>query len=224
MSKKPVDDRRRKLDELKKKQHSSERRGTIIAIVVALAAGGALIFGAVVATNGGDGPQAISNVADIGVPAADAGCDEVKAEDEKKVSANHVAGQVAYPNPPSSGNHNGTPAPGNIRFYARDDDRAPEQLVHNLEHGYVVVWYDDDLPQADVDQLQALSRTISDDHRKFIVAPWRRGKFEGSKDVVMASWARQQHCAKLSGSAVEAFTKDYDFKGDKSVAPEKNAP
>lgn len=223
MTNKSADDRRRKLDELKKKQRSSERRGTIIAIVVALLLGAGLIGGAYMASKK-DPSAPKENVADIGVPAADAGCGEVKVEDEKKVSANHVNGPVPYPNPPSSGNHNGTPAPGNIRFYERGTDRQPEQLVHNLEHGYIVVWYDSDLPDVEVEQLKSLSRSIAEDHRKFIVFPWNRGKFEGTKNVVVASWARQQACDKVSGSAIEAFVKDYDFKGDKSVAPEKNAP
>jgi hypothetical protein len=223
VAKKPVDDRRRKLDELKRKQHSSERRGTIIAIAVALLVGGLLIGGAVV-TSTNDPSAAKEDLDAIGVPAAEAGCGEVKAEDEKKVSAAHVPGQVEYPNPPSSGNHNGQTAPGNIRFYPRDTDRAPEQIVHNLEHGYLVAWYDDDLTQEEVDQLQAVSRSITDDNRKFIAVPWTRGKFEGNANVALATWARMQLCEKISGEAIGAFSKDYGFKGDKNVAPEKNAP
>lgn len=222
MAKKPVDDRRRKLDELKKKQKSTERRGTVVAIVVSLVAAGALITGAVMSTKS-DPSAPIEDIDAIGVAQAEAGCAEVKEDDPAKVSANHVNGQVAYPNPPSSGNHNPQPAPGNLRFYARDSDRAPEQLVHNLEHGYVVVWYDDDLPQEEVDLLQSLSRSITDDHRKFIVSPWRRGKFEGDANVAMTAWARQQLCSKVSGAAIKAFAEQYDYRGGKSVAPEKNA-
>ena len=223
MSKKPVDDRRRKLDELKRKQHASEKRGTIVAIVVALLAGGALITGAVM-TSRNDPAAPKADLAEIGVAKADAACGDVVPEDEKKVRAQHVAGQVQYPNPPSSGDHNGTPAPGNIRFYARDTDRAPEQIVHNLEHGYTVVWYDDDLPQEEVDMLQSVARSIADDNRKFIVFPWIRGKFEGDKNIGIASWARMQLCGKVSGEVIEAFSDEYGFKGDKNVAPEKNAP
>lgn len=222
MAKKPVDDRRRKLDELKKKQKSTERRGTVIAIVVSLIAAGALITGAVMSSK--SSPSApTEDINAIGVAQGEAGCSEVKEIDAEKLGANHVGGQVAYPNPPAAGNHNPQPAPRNLRFYARDTDRAPEQLVHNMEHGYVVVWYDDDLPQEEVAMLQSVERSLKDDHPKFIVSPWRRGKFEGDANVAMSAWARQQLCGKVSGAAIKAFAEQYDYRGDKSVAPEKNA-
>lgn len=221
MSKKPVDDRRRKLDELKKKQRSSEKRGTIIAIVVALAAGSALVAGAVM-TAKTDKAAPVENIDTIGVSLEEASCGEVKAIDEKKVSAQHVPNQVAYPNPPSAGDHNAQTAPGNVRFYSRDNAKAPENLVHNLEHGYVVVWYDDDLPQQEVDQLRSVAGSISEDHRKFIVAPWTRGKFEGEANVAMTAWARTKFCNKVSGAAIKDFAEEFDYRGDGNVAPEKN--
>ena len=223
MPKKPVDDRRRKLDELKKKQRSSEKRGTVIAILLAVLLGGGLIAGAVLTKKSDKGTQTVDDVSTIGVSAELAGCGEVASVDEKKVSAQHVNGQVAYPNPPSAGDHNGQTAPANIRFYARDNAKAPENLVHNLEHGYVVVWYDDDLPQTEVDELQSIAASISDKHRKFIVAPWTRGKFEGNANVGVTAWARTQLCEKVSGAAIKQFAEEYDYRGDKSVAPEKNA-
>jgi hypothetical protein len=53
--------------------------------------------------------------------------------------------------PPTSGQH--YPVPAEAGFYTE----APqdEQLVHNLEHGYVIIWYNcDDLSSAECEQLQ----------------------------------------------------------------------
>jgi uncharacterized protein DUF3105 len=62
-------------------------------------------------------------------------------EDVPIQGANHIpVGQPHEPynsNPPTSGPHYATPAEAG--FY----DAAPpdEQLVHDLEHGYVIIWY-----------------------------------------------------------------------------------
>ena len=49
--------------------------------------------------------------------------------------------------PPDSGSHYANPAPFTKHFYAEADRPAVETLVHNLEHGYTVVWYRADAPE-----------------------------------------------------------------------------
>lgn len=78
-------------------------------------------------------------------------------------SARHIAlGESHEPynsDPPTSGPHYAQPAEAG--FYAK----APpdEQLVHNLEHGYVILWYScAGLPNADCDKLQSDLREVMD--------------------------------------------------------------
>src|SRR6185436_3509445 len=56
--------------------------------------------------------------------------------------------------PPTSGEH--YPVPAEAGFYTAEDEVPPdEQLVHNLEHGYVIIWYNcDDLTDDECEQLQ----------------------------------------------------------------------
>ena len=75
---------------------------------------------------------------DAGVAAEDAGCTDV--EESEAEGQEHVEDgtDIEYgTQPPSSGNHYGTPA--DAGFY--DSAIPEEQAVHNLEHGQIVVWY-----------------------------------------------------------------------------------
>ena len=60
--------------------------------------------------------------------------------------------------PPSYGPHWATPVLGSRPFYTVKDRPQMEQLVHNLEHGYTIVWYDSTIKG---DQLTAL-KDLSD--------------------------------------------------------------
>ena len=51
--------------------------------------------------------------------------------------------------PPTSGSHNPSPAIYNVY----DDPVDQMLLVHNLEHGAIVVQYGDQVPQAEIDQI-----------------------------------------------------------------------
>ena len=66
------------------------------------------------------------------------------------------------PIPPTGGRHNPVSLGDTNRFYPVSAQPRPERAVHNLEHGYVVAWYDAKLPNAQVAALQA-SAFIQDD-------------------------------------------------------------
>ena len=56
-------------------------------------------------------------------------------------------------------------------------DRPPvETLVHNLEHGYTVLWYREGAPDDVVDDAERAAKTFGGDDYdpadKFIAAPW----------------------------------------------------
>ncbi len=230
-------DRRRRIEEIKKQQKNTERRTTYIFVGIAVLLAAGLIASAVV-FGGSDDDAALTA---LGTPKADAGCTD-PVEADKELSGQHVgpgasdaklAGitQVSYATtPPTGGDHYLQAAAPNKLFYDRDDVIQPERLVHNLEHGYVVVWYDKQASGDDLDTLRKISRNISEitDRRfgggpKLIVAPYNRGDFEGDNNIGMTSWGASQMCKGVSGEAIQGFIGDYRADGPKSKAPEKAA-
>ncbi len=67
--------------------------------------------------------------------------------------------------------------------------------MHNLEHGYTVVWYRADAPSKQIKDLQRIAKTFgSEDYNpadKFIAAPWSDADgagFPAGKNVVITRW------------------------------------
>lgn len=171
-------------------------------------------------------------IADVGVAASAAGCAAVTTN-AATGNQQHVAeGTVVKyaQTPPDSGAHYPTPAPFAKRFYTTADRPAVETLVHNLEHGYTVVWYRSTLAKDQVDQLQQISKTFKDEtynaSEKFITAPWSDADgagFPAGKNVVFARWyadpanpadtAKQkgvrQACTTVSGASIQSFMAQY---------------
>ena len=116
--------------------------------------------------------------------------------------------------PPSSGPHYPVPAP--FDFYT--DPVEQIRLVHNLEHGAVVIQYGPDVPQADIRELEEWYR---DDPNGIVVAPHPAL----GDQVALTAWTRSPaknnrygngHLAKCPGfdeGAADAFVKAYGFKG-----------
>lgn len=108
-------------------------------------------------------------------------------------------------NPPSSGLHFGRTAPWGTSA-ARIDDRM---LVHNLEHGGIVVHYKD-LADAEVDALEELVDSYADG---VIANP----NPDIPTKVGMAAWGDVQTCAKYSTAVVKAFIKEHCNKGPEKI-------
>lgn len=100
--------------------------------------------------------------------------------------------------------------------------------MHNLEHGYTIVWYDESTPKDQVDELKKLAPLTRDDKYagpKFIVSAWdqTRGAFPSGKHIAMSHWgAKEGHrqlCGSVSGAAIATFVQDYPY----TDSPEPNA-
>jgi hypothetical protein len=121
--------------------------------------------------------------------------------------------------PPSYGPHWATPVLSSRPFYTVKDRPQMEQLVHNLEHGYTIIWYDATIKG---DQLTAL-KNLSESARsrtetapaKFIVSAWddAYGHFPSGKHIGISHWgaatSHVQLCGKVSGQVVTSFIKKY---------------
>ena len=119
--------------------------------------------------------------------------------------------------PPTSGPHYGEEASAGL--HDTNSYKYPAgDLVHNLEHGYIIFWYNcailDDSACA---QLKTQLRTVMDDVGgvKVIAYPWP------SLDVPVAatSWGRLQKFESFDTSKDRAF-----YSANLNRAPEPNAP
>jgi hypothetical protein len=119
--------------------------------------------------------------------------------------------------PPTSGLHYAEEAQAG--FYDENTYTYPAgYLVHNLEHGYVIFWYDCDLlDESACSELKSQIRTVMDDLGgvKLIAYPW------SSLDVplVMTSWGRMQRFEAFDAEQAKAF-----YRANLNQAPEPNAP
>ena len=91
-------------------------------------------------------------------------------------------------NPPTSGTH--YPEHFSSEFFHENEYEFPEGfLVHNLEHGYVIFWYNCDLLDESgcaelKDQIQSVMTRVN--MNKVIAYPWQKI----DQPVVMTSWGR----------------------------------
>jgi len=120
--------------------------------------------------------------------------------------------------PPTSGRHYADPAAAG--FY--DSDPYPNHpeghLVHSLEHGYVIFWYNCDLLSATAcNDLKAQIKDVMQGEANFkvIAFPWK------SLDVpvVMTSWGRLLKLTTFDPAQATAFVKTY-----RNQSPEPSAP
>ena len=99
----------------------------------------------------------------------------------------------------------------------------PERAVGNLNHGYIVIWYDAKLPAADVKILQSASAG----NTRTLVVPWTRNVFSGNQHVVLTAWDRTQRCTKSSAKVISAFAatyRDADASGQGWASPSAPTP
>ncbi len=179
-------------------------------------------------------------LAQIGAKQSEAGCSQVTKTPASGGSDHRPDGsKIDYETtPPAFGPHFQVPAPFSRKFYTARDRPAVSTLVHNLEHGYTILWYDDTIANDDerLAQVRAIANLFERDSGptgKFVVAPWTKDDgpaLPGGKHVAMTHWSVggggadsqvgvSQYCARASGEAVETFVKDYPY----SDSPEPSA-
>jgi hypothetical protein len=218
-------DRKAKLEEMRRQQAAAERRRTMLVGGIA----GALVLALVAVVGIVIRNQIIKNdMTRIGAAEAAASCDPATS-DKVTGASQHVGPGTDSPNvtrvtyatvPPSSGQHFAVPEAPSRAFYTASDRPPLETLVHNLEHGYTIVWYDEKLPKAEQDRLRTLAplaRKADNPGPKFIVSAWdsSRGALPAGKPIALSHWGAQQghrmYCGKVSGAAIQHFTKRFPY-------------
>jgi hypothetical protein len=137
---------------------------------------------------------------------------------------NHVtelpAGYKHNSDPPTSGAHGSQPAAWDLY------DEPVDQLIviHNLEHGGVVIQYGDEVPESDVTGLVDWYR---DDPNGIVIAP----RPELGDQIALEAWNGEKHgngnsqngtgvlvkCPRFDDAAFDAFLEEYGFKGPELI-------
>ncbi len=240
MAKKSTKDleRRALVEQMRQEQARQERRrsllilGGCIVVVVGLLAAALVPY---LKDKHDKNVIAGTPISKIGVTEAEAGCDAVTTKSAQGSGQHKTTGvPLTYADaPPAFGPHWPNYLQGSeIRnFYSRADRPEKERLVHSLEHGHTILWYDDTVKegtQAYKDLQTMASKFDSDAY--FMTAPWTAadgGSFPEGKHIALTHWTGPnnqkgvwQYCAKPSGEVVKSFTSKYL----PSNSPEPGAP
>lgn len=162
--------------------------GTVLgSVVLALVLGGILVFAAL---NPGSGRNRLLTDPDDAI--------EGVAVASGQLDNTHVTGTVDYDQvPPNSGDHNAVPQ--TCAVY--DAPIAPEHAVHSMEHGALWVTYNDDLPDAEVEELA--SKMQGDQYRLMSPVP------EQTSPINLSAWGRRLSVDSAGDERVDQFLEAY---------------
>ena len=229
-------DRRAKIEAMRRAEAAKQRRRSIAFLVVAIVVGLGLI-GAVVIPSylGQRNDPANKSMSDFGVSTAAANCGKVQTtpntnSQELRQHVQDGTVEKYQTVPPSFGPHWASPIFPSREFYTARDRPPMERLVHNLEHGYTIIWYDATVKGKQLEALKDVATSARNSEQagpghKFIVSSWddSYGKFPAGKHIGISHWGAQsshtQVCGKVSGAAVQSFM----TKFPSTDAPEPNA-
>ena len=146
----------------------------------------------------------------------------------------HISDPEATPQewntfPPTSGPHFG-------QWVIWGEYEEPIRLaeaVHNLEHGGIVMYYGEDVPEEEV---AALRRFYREDPTAMLLSPlprlgdkiavtaWYAPTQEGEEQLAGTSQGILAECTRFDENAFEAFRDAYRFQGPERIAPESLEP
>ena len=239
-------DRRERVAQMQAAQKRAERRRLFV-VIGACVAVIAIIGGAVAWAIIGEQNKKSEALQSISGDIAAAACDPLT-DDAASGSSDHVGPGTNQANvtkikystvPPSSGQHFAVPAVDKRRVYTVANAPRIETLVHNLEHGYTILWYDRSVEKEQAASFEALSTKINamkESANKFIISPWdpAYGAFPEGKKYALSHWSadydqasgkvsnqkgHRQLCGGLNTTVVEDFVKKFPW----SSAPEPGA-
>lgn len=126
--------------------------------------------------------------------------------------------------PATSGPHRAQPlAP--VVWNSYDDPLPESKLLHNLEHGGVVVQYGNGVPQGAVDVILGWYR---ESPNGIVVAPLPeqlvQGKPELANEIALTAWTNLQTCKRFNEKAFSNFVDLYRGQGPEPIPVESLQP
>ena len=211
---------------MQKDQARSDKRRTLLIVAASIIVGLAIIaYPAIRLIQ--DSRTRNTAITDIGAAASGASCDAVINDKTSGLQDHQPEGTpIKYTvSPPSSGPHYEVWAPFGKTFYTDGDRPAVSNLVHNLEHGYTILWYNEAIAgsQEKVDLIERISKAKLPDSAagKFIAAPFKStdgAAWPAGKNIAFSHWGagdattaqgHRQFCAEPSGAALKDFMDKY---------------
>ena len=209
--------RRREQERKQTEQRKAAWRTNLVTIVVALVVIGIVVFAIA--------SERQTTEAPVGVAAGEADCQPV--EEADALEGQHIKEGEAHgeynTDPPTSGPHYEIPA--DPAFYTSAVE--PERVVHNLEHGQIVLWYPSDLAAEDKDLIEEIvddepAATVGNPYdglpneAKIAMTAWLAGEGDAPGKGVL------QTCAEVSQAAVNEFREKYQGRGPEPFTPRFN--
>jgi Protein of unknown function (DUF3105) len=237
-------DRRAVVEQMQREAKAAERKRTLtvvaVCVTVALVIVGLAVYQVLKDKQAKD-RLAAQQLTDIGASATAAGCTPIQQKDARG-QGQHTLQKVIYDTvPPAYGPHNPTPDSSGKHFFTAAERPPLEVLVHNLEHGWTIVWYDESIASNDA-AMQSLKDTAAkfdahgrDPRYNMIIAPWTKSDGEGQpipdgKHIAFTHWSihqpvytpptsskqpasfgELQFCSSFSGAALSAFMKKFPY-------------
>jgi len=136
--------------------------------------------------------------------------------------------------PPAFGQHYDVWEPIDRKLYGTSDRPEIGKLIHNLEHGYTILWYDETAADdadtvSDIRAIASKFQGADDNYRnKFKAAPWTSedgDPFPDGQHIALTHWSVGgtgedatgeqvgvwQYCSAPSGAALEDFMVQYPY-------------
>lgn len=121
---------------------------------------------------------------------------DTRSDPTRAAGQNHVPNPSYAVNPPAGGDH--APSAARSGVYEGSSVPADGALVHSLEHGYVVVWHQPELPPEQVDELEEFERRHDGD----VVVAERSGL---PVPVAATAWGQRLLCQEVEPKTLDRF-------------------
>lgn len=170
-------------------------------VVVACAIIAAVVFA--VGSGGGDDADDVDD-ASLTAAANEAGCTYRSFPNEgQEHTADKLTAADFDTNPPTSGQHNPTPAPDGV--YAPGNEPAIENWVHTLEHGRIILQYKPGTPTGVVSQLTTLFNEDVADSGGAYHSVLMQNNSRMRPQVAAVAWRHYMTCDEFTPAALDAF-------------------
>jgi hypothetical protein len=206
--------RRERLEREEAARRAAARRRTL-QVGAGVVVGLVVIAAAALLALGSGGKDDAVDVTKLTADAKAAGCTFKQWPQEGRT---HTSSKVNYKtNPPTSGNHNPTPAQDG--FYRAGNTPPKENFVHSLEHGRIEFQYKPGTPTGDVAKLRALAEEPINGSAGYHVL-----LFENNTDMptqfAATAWTKSITCSSVSPAAINAmreFRQGYTDEGPEFI-------
>jgi uncharacterized protein DUF3105 len=221
-SRTPAPPRRVQAPKARREERDPAERRRLLLLVAAAVLGIAVLAGGVaLIAMAASGPSAADALRDAGCTSQTFPAQETTHITERDEDFDYNS------DPPTSGPHHPTQPPFDI--YSEPVEQY--RLIHNLEHGGIVIQYGDDVPES---QITAIRDWYLDDPNGIVVAPYPKlgaqialGAWTADEDESGQPTNQRGHlakCPRFDEEAFDAFVDEYAFRGPEAFEKEDLKP